>query len=210
MHGQIGQNFAVHLDAGECQAVDEFRVAQIRIDDAHRSVDPLDPQGAEVALAGLTVAGGVLVGLVDRLGGGAEVARARGVIAFRLFQHLLVRGVGDFTGFNARHGSELRSAVVGHVFLHDLRIRFAQHHGASGVADEFRGAFDHAVALTCVTDFDLAGGGELEPLLGCGFRLHLGHLQLLFRVWIRDSACHFGRTRGVRAGLIDGRAVRKG
>jgi hypothetical protein len=77
VHGEIGQNLAVHLDPGFRQAVDEARIGHLGIEQADGGVDPLDPQRAEVALAGLAVAGGVLVGLVDRLGGGAEVGAAR-------------------------------------------------------------------------------------------------------------------------------------
>jgi hypothetical protein len=43
----------------------------------HGGVDPLDPQRAEIALAVLAVAGGVLVRLVDGLRRGAEGGCAR-------------------------------------------------------------------------------------------------------------------------------------
>jgi hypothetical protein len=67
VHGQIGQNLAVHLDPGQRQTVDEARIGQRLVMGAHGGVDPLDPQRAEIALAVLAVAGGVLVGLVDGL-----------------------------------------------------------------------------------------------------------------------------------------------
>jgi hypothetical protein len=63
MHSQVGQNLAVHFDAGFGQRRDEARIGHFRIDQTDGCVDPLDPQGAEVALAVLAVAGGVLVRL---------------------------------------------------------------------------------------------------------------------------------------------------
>ena len=76
---------------------------------ADGGVDALDPQGAELTLAGLAVAGRVLVGLVDGLGRGAEVAAAGAVIAFRGLEHLLVTGVSGRATFNSGHGSGLLS-----------------------------------------------------------------------------------------------------
>src|SRR5262249_30639567 len=52
--GQVGQDLAVDLDAGQVQALDEPVVGHpVR---AGRGVDPLDPELAEVALARLAVA----------------------------------------------------------------------------------------------------------------------------------------------------------
>jgi hypothetical protein len=53
MHGEIGQNLAVHLDPGLRQTVDEARIGQLSSWRAHGGVDPLDPQRAELALAAL-------------------------------------------------------------------------------------------------------------------------------------------------------------
>ena len=195
VHGEIGQNLAVHFDARQSQTVDELRIAQIGINQTHGSVDPLDPERAEVTLARLAVAGCVLVGLVDRLRGSAEIARARGVIAFRLLQHFLVRGVGDFPDLTRDIVQVSRSAVVGHVFLHDLRIRFAQHHGACGVADEFRGAFDHAVALAGVTDFDLAEAVNLNRFFAADFVFILG-------IYSSFSGCESATRHATLAGRV--------
>jgi hypothetical protein len=51
VHGQIGENLAVHLDPGLRQTVDEARIGQFGIMRADGGVDPLDPQRAERFLA---------------------------------------------------------------------------------------------------------------------------------------------------------------
>lgn len=81
VHGQIGQNLAVHFDASQRQTVDEAAVCQRLVVAAHGGVDPLDPQGAEVALAILAVTRCILVGLVDRLRGDLEDILAPTIVA---------------------------------------------------------------------------------------------------------------------------------
>ena len=81
VHGEVGEDLAVDLDAGLAEAVDEARVGQVGVMLADRGVDPLDPERAEGALADLAVAGRVLQRLVDRLLGGAVVGRPRAVVA---------------------------------------------------------------------------------------------------------------------------------
>ena len=48
LHGKIGEDLAVDLDAGRLQPVDEPRVRQAVRPDG--GVDPRDPQSAELAL----------------------------------------------------------------------------------------------------------------------------------------------------------------
>src|SRR6478672_11493519 len=73
--GDGGQHFAVDLDLGLLQPVDEAAVGEAVV--AHRGVDALDPQAPEVALLVPTVAIGVLQRLLQPLlrrakgGGGA-------------------------------------------------------------------------------------------------------------------------------------------
>ena len=63
--GDGGQHLAVHLDAGLLQPGDEARVGQAVL--AHRGVDALDPQAAELALLVAPVAVGVLQRLLQPL-----------------------------------------------------------------------------------------------------------------------------------------------
>src|ERR671923_581835 len=72
--GDVGQDLAVEVDAGELEAVDERAVAHAVL--PRGGVDADDPQAAEVALAIAPVAIGVGVGLHDRLLG-ALVVRVR-------------------------------------------------------------------------------------------------------------------------------------
>ena len=100
MYRQIGQNFAIHFDTGQRQAVDEATVGQGLVMAAACRIDTLDPQAPEITLAGLAVARGVLVGLIDRLGRcSVKILPATG-IAFGSFDDFLVTGVGYCPTFN--------------------------------------------------------------------------------------------------------------
>src|SRR5690606_31079500 len=66
-----------------------------------------------------------------------------------------------------------------------LGVRFGQNHRAAGVADELVGTLDHAVALAGRSRQNLAGPGDLEPLLRGRFGLHLGHFAS-FSMWLHD------------------------
>ena len=101
MYGQVCQNFAVHFDTGQVQAVDEAGICQSLVMRTDSSVDTLDPQRAEVALAVLAVAGCVLVGLVDGLTGNLEGALAAAIVTFGGLDDLLVTGVSYGSTFNA-------------------------------------------------------------------------------------------------------------
>ena len=100
MHSQIGQYFAIHFDTSQGQTVDETAVRQSFVMAAACRIDTLDPQAPEITLAGLAVARGVLVGLIDRLSCCfVQILPATG-IAFRSFDDFLVTGVGYCPTFN--------------------------------------------------------------------------------------------------------------
>ena len=84
--GELGEHAPVDLDAGQAQALDEPVVGHAL--GADGGVDALDPQAAEVALAGAAVAEGVDAGVGDLLLGlaveaGALAAVARGLLENR-------------------------------------------------------------------------------------------------------------------------------
>ena len=85
-HREIGEHLAVDLDARLVQAGDEPAIGQA--EGAGRRIDPLDPQGAEIALALAAVAIGILAGLLDRLHGGAKHVLAPAIIALGLLDDL--------------------------------------------------------------------------------------------------------------------------
>src|ERR1700721_1772484 len=68
--GEGGKHLGVGHAPGSAEAVDKSTVGEAEA--AHCRVQPLDPQGAEGALAPLAVAERVLVRLLDRLLGGAD------------------------------------------------------------------------------------------------------------------------------------------
>src|SRR6185369_6802785 len=104
----IREDLAVHFDPGQIQAVDKSGVGEAF--EPGRGVDPLDPQRAEVALADLAVAVGVLAGLVHGRLGGADGVLTAPVEALGLLENLLVLGVGGDAPFDASHLSELLSS----------------------------------------------------------------------------------------------------
>src|SRR5262252_10779248 len=104
---EVGQHLAVDRDPGLAQAGDKSAVGEV--EGAHRRVEPLDPQGAEGALAPLAVAERVLVGFLDRLLGDADRVLAPAVIAFGGFQDLLVLGVRGDAAFDPGHDELLES-----------------------------------------------------------------------------------------------------
>src|SRR5690606_15980844 len=101
VHGKIGEDLAIHLDAGLQQAMDEHAVAQAMF--AGRGVDARDPQGAEIALLLAAIAIGILPGLDDGLVGRAEDLAAGVVITLGLGQDLLVPASGDDAAFDSCH-----------------------------------------------------------------------------------------------------------
>ena len=65
MHGQIGQHFTVHFNTGFSQPVDKLTIGQPMR--AGSGIDALNPQGAEITLAGAAVAIGILTGFRNSL-----------------------------------------------------------------------------------------------------------------------------------------------
>src|SRR6202453_3626360 len=88
---EIREHLAVVFDAGRDQARDEAAVGEAVL--ADRRVDALNPKRAELALAILAVAVGILHRLVDGRLGGADRVLAAAEEAFGGAQGLLVFGV---------------------------------------------------------------------------------------------------------------------
>ncbi len=97
----VGQDLAVDLDAGLVQAVDETAIGQAVLADG--GVDALDPERAEIALAALAVAVGILHRLVDGLLGDADGILAAAVKTLGGLQNFLVLGVGGNASFYTCH-----------------------------------------------------------------------------------------------------------
>ena len=75
-------------------------------------VDPLDPQAAELALAGPAVAEGVLPAAHDLLVGGPERPALVAVVALGLLEDLLVAPLGGDAALDACHLDLLFGFVV--------------------------------------------------------------------------------------------------
>src|SRR5271154_5230307 len=162
--GDVRKHLAVHLDPSLAKAVNKLRVGKAL--GAGRSVDALDPQRAERALAHLAVAVGVLPGLVDR-----GLRRTNGVLAaakeaLGLFQHLLVPGVGDNAPFYTRHVSRSLLQAVGDVGADGLGVGRRHHLGAPVLADVLGAVAHQPVALARDAGLDQSGRSEFEALLG--------------------------------------------
>src|SRR3989304_6395628 len=75
--------------------------------------------------------------------------------------------------------ARLPSAAGQPVFLDPVAGGLELGRGAAVLPDLVGGALDHAVALAGLLEQHFSGRGDLEALLGAGFRLELGHLALL-------------------------------
>src|SRR3954464_11479939 len=99
--GDIGQDLAVDVDAGFPDPVGELAVGQaVR---TRGGVDTGDPQLAEDALLGTTVAVGILPRLHHRFLGDAEDVTAAAAETLGEREDLLVTGACRYTTFDARH-----------------------------------------------------------------------------------------------------------
>src|SRR5690606_35702588 len=101
MDGHVRQNLAVDLDTSLVQTVDETAVGQAML--ACRCVDALDPQSAEIALAGLAIAVSILQRLLDCLLGDADSILAAAVETLGCVQNFLVLGMGGNAPLNTCH-----------------------------------------------------------------------------------------------------------
>ena len=81
MHSQIGQNFTVNFNTGFTQPVDKLTIRQAMLTAGR--IDTLNPQSAEIALAGATIAIRILPGLGNGLFGNTNGVFTTAVIAFR-------------------------------------------------------------------------------------------------------------------------------
>ena len=97
----VAQHFAVDLDAGLQQAVDEDRIGHVMLTGC--CVDALDPQSAEVALLGLAVAVSILARAPYSGGGGADGVLPAALEAFSGCQDVLPTGAGLLPCFNTCH-----------------------------------------------------------------------------------------------------------
>src|SRR5690606_11245117 len=97
----IGQDLAVDLDASLGKTVDETAIGQALLADS--SVDALDPESAERALAVLAVAVSILLRTVNCSLGGADGVLATATETSSLIQNLLVLCVGGNAAFYACH-----------------------------------------------------------------------------------------------------------
>src|SRR6185312_16815 len=102
VHGDVGQDLAVHRDTGLAQAIDQAAVGQA--EHARGGVDADDPQRAELALALLAADIRVLTGLDDGLVGNAEDLATGVVVALGTTDDFLVTTTGGNATLYTSHG----------------------------------------------------------------------------------------------------------
>src|SRR4051812_48541336 len=113
VHGELGKDAAVDLDAGDLEALDEAVVRHAVL--AGGGVDALDPQPAEVALARLAVAVGVDEGVGDLLLRLAVQPRALPAVTAGELEDLSALLVGVDRPLHACHVMSPRSVLRGTV-----------------------------------------------------------------------------------------------
>jgi hypothetical protein len=101
-HREIGQHFAINLDVGSLQPLDEAAVR----DAIHTRgcVDPDDPKSAEIALSRLAVSVGVRKRSHERLMGTLVKPVVSAAVTLNLGNHCAVTAVSRDASFNASHG----------------------------------------------------------------------------------------------------------
>ncbi len=170
----VGQHFAVETYAGLGKAMDE---ASVRDPARSRSsIDPLDPETAEVPLAGPAIAVGVLEILLDPLDGCPESVLLATACALSRLQNLAVAAACGHACRDSRHGGSPASAVPEQVAFDEPPVRRGSDTASARIANELAGALDHAVALSGMVTAHLTGRGQAKPLLSGAFTLDLWHV----------------------------------
>src|SRR5690606_25281957 len=95
VHSQIGQHTTIERDISLFQAGNQLAVGYTF--STRLSIDPGNPQSAEIALFVATVTIGILTGLDNSLFGHTEYTRTGTVITFCGFQNLLVTATRLYT-----------------------------------------------------------------------------------------------------------------
>src|SRR5699024_2951308 len=183
--GELGEHAAVHLDTREAEALDEAVVGQAV--GAGGSVDALDPELTEVALALLAVAEVVGLRVQHLLLRLAVQARALAAVAAGLLKDFPTLLMGVDRPLHACHVILLRSLVQGagavlprgrsaaQQLLHALDISL----GDVGVAAEATlaggGLVLQQVAGARLLAHELARAGDADALLGTRVGLVLRH-----------------------------------
>ena len=108
--GEVGEDLAVDLDAREAEAGHEPAVGRAVL--AAGGVDALDPQAAEVALAGAPVAIGVLQAVHHLLVGGAAGTALVAVVALGALERDATLLLGVDGSLHPGHGELLSSIGV--------------------------------------------------------------------------------------------------
>jgi large subunit ribosomal protein L20 len=179
VHGQVGQDLAVDLDACQLQTLDQAVVGHPV--SAGRRVDTRDPQLAEVALAVLAVAVGILHRVQHLLLGLAVQARTLSTVATGLLEQGTALLLGIDCPLDACHLvvslkvlPVWRASAAEHL-LDALGVHLGEFLGARQSAGP-RGGLDlQQVALAGLLVNELAGASDLDPLAHAGVALHLRH-----------------------------------
>src|SRR5690349_18254944 len=183
VHGQVGQDLAVHLDPGELQALDEAVVGHAI--GAGARVDARDPQLAEVALAVTTVAVRVLHRVQHLLLGLAVQPGTLPTVAARGLEQGAALLLGVDRTLDACHfgtpnrGTCVARASAAQQLLDSLGVGLGHRDRTGHPASDLGGLALQQVALAGLLGEELALAGYLDPLAGPGVGLELRHLKPL-------------------------------
>src|SRR6185437_8430464 len=102
VHGEVGEDLSIHLDAGLLEAVHEHAIAHVVL--VRRGVDADDPEATELALFVAPVAVGVLPAALDVFFRRLPQFAARAEGAARVLHHLLLALEPRDVRLDPRHG----------------------------------------------------------------------------------------------------------
>src|SRR5450631_3963522 len=174
-HREVGEDLAIHVDAGLLQARHELAVRDTRL--AGARVDAGDPERAEFALPVAAVAIGVLPRLHHRFLGDAVDVLAAAAETLGLVEHLLVARARRDSAFYAWHVGG--SSGIGKHLLHVAEVGRMDRRGSAQLALVLGGSLGEDVALARRVSFDRAAAADPKALGGATLGLHLGHDALL-------------------------------
>ena len=99
--GDVGQNFAVHFDAGHLETVHQTAVRDTA--GAGSRIDAGNPQGAEIALFGAAVSVGIVLGVMESFLSATYAAAAGATVAFNGFHQSATFFNGNSAALNSGH-----------------------------------------------------------------------------------------------------------
>jgi hypothetical protein len=162
---------------------------------AHRRIDALNPERAELALFDPAITIGVAQRLFQALQRDPVAGRGPANEALGLIENFFVTSMGGNAPFYACHVLRSLIETVGGPLLDGFAVLLGQSHGAAIGALHFLRAIDQTMALIAMTGQHFASCGDFESLFDRRFGLHFRHfLSPYLRARSAGARCAAGHA----------------